>query len=359
MKEILDISNIVYTGGSDRRIRGFPVGGIRKVLGLIQASIFTRDIVLCFDGGAVLKKELLPTYKAGRVPDYSVMAQIDYLKEICTDCGIPFYWQKDYEADDWIYSFCYFMASTGSDEEIVIRSDDRDLACCITKYVSQKCVTANGPLLTRDNYETQVVRGKVIPYNTLLLYKLFHGDNSDHYGALKIPNLYFEVVAEYLVKSLQPLIDEQGYSEMLYCDQSIVEAALAEHTQNCSELEKKRIATQLRVVFPFLLDVADVSVQQFCEELQTEQRRRLEERHLKMCTPQIDMQKFNFYCAMLGLNKIRRNQVDHESPEAIQFYKTLELKATALSNGEFAVERYGQLPRQKSVSAPANMDLPI
>lgn len=360
MKTILDVSNIVYSGGTERRLRGFPVGGIRKLLGLINAGIRTGEFVLCFDGGKILKKELLPTYKAGRVPDFSVMAQIDLLKEILYDCNIPFYFDPEYEADDWVYSFCYTLACVGSKDRVVIQSDDRDLACCVTSLVTQKGVTENGRTINRESFESRVVNGKRIPYNTLLIWKLFHGDSSDNYPALKIPGLYFESVANKLVEKVKPLID-QGLPEMLYCDKEIVDGVLKECLEGHPDSVKQKVFDQLRIVFPYLLDVADCDIDEYIAELEKHPPFEVELKHLKLCSnSNVNWKRFEFYCGAFGLNKVNGRYFNKDSPEALQFYQLLELKAKELSQGVIAVERYSQRPRvEPQGETLANMALPI
>ena len=96
---VLDVSNIVFGGhyGSpDYQVMGMPLGGVRKLMGVINSMIMRDDIVLCFDGSKTIKKELMPEYKAGRVPNYAVLEQLDLLKEMLLECNIPFYCLDEY-----------------------------------------------------------------------------------------------------------------------------------------------------------------------------------------------------------------------------------------------------------------------
>lgn len=360
MKTILDVSNIIYAGDTDRRLKGFPIGGIRKILGMINADLNVSDFFICFDGGSKLKKELLPVYKAGRVPDYSVMAQIDLLKQILIDCGIPFYWELGYEADDWIYSLCHFLSCTVDDEQIVIKSNDRDLSCCVTDNITQQPVTSDGKIITKDNFSRTVVNGTRIPYNTIILWKMFHGDASDSYTGLKIPGLSFEMVAKALVDGVQDLIENEGMSDILYSNPDIIHAVLEDFTEHLSDINKEKVEKQLKLVLPIMLDVADCDIDTYLSELETKPRFKVENDHLKICNQStINKKKFDFYCTVLGLNRARYKFIGEESPETQEFYKLLELQARELSQGGFAVKYSG---RKRDVPEPVcieNMSLPV
>ena len=365
MKSIIDVSSVIYGGhnGRDRRIYGFPVGGIRKLFGIINAGLSQSDFVLCFDGGDIIKKELLPVYKAGRVPDYSVFAQIDLAKELLTECDIPFYQDKRYEADDFIYSVCHELLLLGDTENIVIYTDDRDLSCCVTDQISIRNVTTNGICITRQNYQDRVVNGRSIPYNTILLWKVFHGDASDNYKALKISGLTFENLAHIFVSELEPLIKPDGFIPLAYADYEVFQAICNEYINSVSAEDLDKLKAQARIAFPFLVDVSDCDIQAYSEDL----RRgvplfKAECNHMKMFgLGRFNRAKFDFYCSLLDLNKTKAGRhVDRESEDAQKFYRLLELKAKELSSGVLAVQHH----RRKQISKQyeptlSNMELPI
>lgn len=357
MKNILDVSSIVYGAGSENRKYGFPISGIRKVLGIINSGIKTNDFIICFDGGSTLKKELLPTYKAGRVPDYSVIAQIDLLRQILDECNIPYYYKPGYEADDFIYSFCYFMQCIRNSDPTVIRTDDRDMACCITSNISMAPATSNGKLINKDSFQYQVVNGKKIPWNTIMLYKIFHGDTSDNYSGIKIPGMSFNYVAESAVNQIEPLI-EQGYPEIMFSDKDILTALLLADEFNLDDEQVELIKKQIEIVVPRRVEVADCSLQEYVAELARKPAYEVE-KHLKICTRiNTNISKLSWYCSCLG---IKSRGFDTETPEVQAFYELLANQAKDLSQGVFAIERYNRKHEYANATNVEleNMSLPI
>lgn len=368
MKTIIDVSSVVYSGHHGRpnlRMQGFPIGGIYSLLRLIASEVQRSDIVLCFDGGDILKKELLPTYKAGRVPDYSVAAQIDVLKELLTGCDIPFYHDPKYEADDLIYSVCCAFDELGEKESIQILSDDRDISCNVTSQCSLFPVSTNGACIDKENFSERVVKGEYVPYNTILLWKIFHGDTSDHYKGIKIPGLDFESVAETYIEMLEPLIGPQGFSEMAYASYEVFEAFLSEYSDKISAEDMEKLKAQARIVYPYRVNVykedrdaliADLPKYGFLDSL--------ERAHMKLFGEgNYDAQRFDFLVGMIGpyagyRRRFNAYREDGAEGEAVRQY--FSLQARNLSDGVLAVERY----RSKKAVCPEteplrNMSLPL
>lgn len=365
MKSIIDVSSVIYGGhnGVDRRIRGFPVGGIRKLFGIINAGLSQSDFVLCFDGGEIIKKELLPTYKAGRIPDYSVLAQIDLCKELLTECDIPFYQDPKYEADDYIFSVCREFLMLGDSEKIVIYTDDRDLSCCVTDQISIRSVTSNGMCITRQNYEDRVVNGRITPYNSILLWKIFHGDASDNYKALRLPGINFENVANHFISEIEPLIGPTGFTELAFAEYNVFEVLANDYKDILSEEGMEQFKAQARIAYPYVVPVSDTDIEGYREDARAgDQFYMMERKHMKVFgTGNFHRKKFDFYCTLLGLNRTKTNRyVDKDSEEAQEFYSLLDLRAKELASGSMAVERY----RSKRAVPPnadtlADMPLPI
>lgn len=360
MKSILDVSSIVYGGNPDSRLYGFPIGGIRKVLGIINAGLTTGDFVICFDGGKLLKNELLPVYKAGRVPNYSVLAQIALLKDILIDCNIPFYCETGYEADDFVYSFCNYMGQVWDLSGMTIYSDDRDLACCVTETTSLRNVTSNGKIINRQNFETQVVSGHRVPFNTILLWKMFHGD-SDNYKGLKVPSLYYESACGTLLDWIRPLIDSEQMPEIMYSNKEVCQALFEDIGTGLSEVERREVKAKIDIVYPMLVKVSDVGVEEFLSLCQQMPIYKVEQEHMKICTLDIiNRNKFETYCGMLHLNRVRGRKVDEDSPEVVAFRERLQLESKSLQNGEIAVMRYGnyKVERPEGLTLK-NMEIPV
>lgn len=347
----------------DRTLRGFPIGGLRKLFGIINAGLNQADFALCFDGGDIIKKELLPTYKAGRVPNYSVLAQIDLAKELLTDCDIPFYWDPRYEADDFIYSVCREFNKLGDNDMTVIFSDDRDLACCVTDDISIRNATSNGICINIDNFSDRVVKGREIPYNTILLWKIFHGDNSDNYKGIKIPGLSFDIYAKLYEENVTPLVKPDMFPQLAYADYDVFCTTVQMLKDLITEEHKTELLAHARIVFPYLVDVSNVGIEVYAQEFQSGRvLYDLERTHMKVFgNGSFNRTKFNFYCTLLGLNQTRSDRyVDKDSEQAQEFYNLLELRAKELASGTMAVERYRKKRHVQADGATlANMSLPI
>lgn len=367
MKTILDVSNIVYGGhygSSDYRIQGFPLGGVRKLLGLINAQMKSSELYLCFDGGSVLKKELLPTYKAGRVPNYSVLAQIDLLKEILEDCNIPFYWHPDYEADDYIFSLVQFFDSIGDREDIVIYSDDRDISCCVSEHVSIKNVTSQGICIDKRNFEVRAVEGERIPFNTVLIWKMMFGDKSDNYKGLYVPGLDFNTFANAFINTVEPYLADGSLPESSFANLDIMEIVIDSLPESITPDMKHALKEQAMLVFPQRVNVTAKGIRAFIEDATTsgDPLFVVERRHLKSFgLNSINHTAFMEYCNLLKLNRCYPDRyTDTESPRISEFKTKLRLRAKELSSGAMAVERY-QSKRIVRASEPIleNMKLPL
>lgn len=368
MKTIIDVSSVVYSGHNGRpnlRMQGFPIGGIYSLLRMIAADLPRTDFVLCFDGGDIIKKELLPTYKAGRVPDYSVMAQIDALKEILLGCDIPFYHDPKYEADDFVYSVCDAFDTLGDTDPIRIMSDDRDLACNVRPDCSLNPVSTNGSCIDYKNFEERVVRERNIPYNTILLWKIFHGDTSDHYKGLKIPGLDFDSMADNFLEILKPLIGPQGFTEMAYANYEVFEAFLSDYADRMSAEDMERLKAQARIVYPYRLNVFVTDRESLLADVSKSGSLSTAERmHMKVFgTGNFDAARFDFVVSMLGprggyKRRFRKYNEDGAEGEALRQY--FALKAKDLSSGVMAVERYRSRKTVKpETDVLQNMELPI
>lgn len=365
MKTIIDVSSVIYGGhnGSDKRLKGFPIGGLRKLFGIINASLPCGDVALCFDCGCELKKELCPDYKAGRIPDYSVYAQIDLLKELLTNCNIPYYCIEGYEADDIIYSICKYLADIGDTESVEIYTDDRDISCCITESNSIRNVTSKGACINKDNYCDRVVSSRVIDYNTILLWKVFHGDSSDAYKGVHVVGLNYDSFSNEFLSSLKPLINPQGFTEMAYADYNIYSAIVDELGDIITAQDKKVLLDQGRLVYPYLLDVIDCDMSVVLQELsQGKDAYEVEREHMKFFgNGTFNMKQFLLYCALLNLNQYKPSGfVDRDSKEAQEFFGVLELRANELASGVVATE-YSRKKRVVKSTSPTleNMELPI
>lgn len=365
MKTILDVSSVIYgghAGASSWRVHGFPVGGVRKLFGIINAGLSSSDFALCFDGGNIIKKELLPTYKAGRVPDYSVLAQVDLAKELLTACNIGYYHDSKYEADDFVYSVCRELSLLGDTDEVNIYTDDRDISCCVTDLISIRNVTSNGICITRQSFEERVVRERTIPYNTILLWKIFHGDPSDNYKALHIPGLTFDVVANDFVDLIGSQIGPDALPDTAFADFELFKVIIAKYDGLITKEQLRTLEIQGRVAYPYCVPVSNVGMDEYARGLaRGELLYSLQRKHMKFFgNGSFDRRKFEFYCSLLGLNKARNiPHVDKDSAEAQEFFTLLDMRARELSSGALAVRYHRRKHQDSNGGTIQNMSLPV
>lgn len=368
MKTVIDVSSVVYSGHHGRpnmRMQGFPVGGIYSLIRTIASEITCSDIALCFDGGNILKKELLPTYKAGRVPDYSVAAQIDVLKELLTGCDIPFYHEPEYEADDLVYSMCATLDELGDQEDIQIMTDDRDISCNVTQRCSIKPVSTNGCCIDYKNFAERVVRGRYTPYNTILLWKIFHGDPSDHYSGIKIPGLDFDSMADHFVEVLEPLIGPEGFTETAYATYEVFEAFLSEYSGKISAEDMERLKAQARIVYPYRVNVYSTSKEELIADMPNLRfLDQAERKHMKLFGEgSFNAKRFDFLVSMIGPRggyRRRFNGYNEDGAEGEAVRQYFALQAKNLSGGVMAVEKYRSKKAITPLNEPLrNMSLPL
>ena len=265
---ILDVHSVVYGAHKGNPIYkcGFPVAGIAKVFGILNGSINREDFALCFDGDNIIKKELYPEYKANRIPDYSVYAQIDFLKELLDLCNIPYFYNKELEADDYIYTLCHDLSLLSNGEEkISVLSDDRDMACCVTENINLRNITTNGKSITKDNFCSRAITDKNIAFNTILLYKLFYGDKSDNYTGLKIPGLSYDVLSSIVIDTLEPYIESGEFCEIQYSDYEVF-CLIVDGIDFISEADKEALKHHARLVYPYRVPLGELTLKEYYNE---------------------------------------------------------------------------------------------
>lgn len=362
MISILDVSNIIYGGhyGSTASARqksvcNFPIGGLYKLFGIIASNLSTSDFALAFDGDSIIKKELLPEYKANRIPNYSVYAEIEMAKELCTWCNIPILFDAKYEADDFIYTLCFYISKLSSERErITVYSDDRDLACCISPNIVLHNVTTNGRCIDFENFTDRVKDDVKLPYNSILLYKLFYGDTSDNYKGKSFPSTSFNILFSDLDSALKPLIDEGLAINLHYSNYDVLTAVLNDAAY-LSE-DKQAILQAARIVYPYVLDFADIpfnDLRQSCYSGKLKLYTAYS--HLNVFSKNdINMGKFLSVCKTLGVPCHGTATVD-KSKEIMDL---LYLRGQELSSGDFMVAKAKHKPHVESSTPLLNMEFP-
>lgn len=362
MITVLDISNIIYGGhyGSTSSMRprsvcGFPTGGLFKLFGLLASNLSTSDFALAFDGDSIIKKELLPEYKANRLPNYSVYAEIELAKELCSLCNIPILFDSKYEADDFIYTLCFYVSMLSNERErITIYSDDRDLACCVAPNISLRNATTNGRYIDFENFSDRVIDKAKIPYNSLLLHKLFYGDSSDNYKGKSFPSTSFDILFSDLHSSLKPLIDEGLAINLHYSNYDVLSAVL--NDVSYLEEDKKSILQSARIVYPYILDYSDVPFRDLHNSCSSGNLKLYTAySHLNVFSKNdINMNKFLSVCKTLGVPCHGISAVDKDK----EIMDLLYLRGQELSSGDFMVAKAKHKPHVEDSKPLLTMEFP-
>lgn len=195
---IFDLSTFIHHGG--RYEYAIIAGGVKKTsegyrtLELNSSGIaylmkalnrYRRDkIIIACDREPTVKREMMYDYKCKReeIREDSIELQKRLAEIITKDCGFEVLYKDGYEADDIIYS----MTKKYHDDfdHIYLHVTDGDMFCLIDDKVSVGKVGDNGKEIDIHSYEYTVKANKVVPYNTMSIYKMIHGDPSDSIYAL-------------------------------------------------------------------------------------------------------------------------------------------------------------------------------
>lgn len=176
---------------------------------------------VCFDRPCPSRRE----YFASRFPDMSVGSAGEYkggrskmpkaLYTAVSDCekllrsaGVSVFAQEGYEADDLIYACVKAAKKQYPGVPIDIVTNDADLLPLVDDTVSvflrsKKGTSAEDESIEKNKYKQVTPRnyqevvqdlsaysGFLIPYNSILLYKLLRGDPSDNYRRKDISKLF-------------------------------------------------------------------------------------------------------------------------------------------------------------------------
>lgn len=249
---IFDVSGLVYYGttgnASDRAMssfRKFPIGGIKTLMTRLSMALAEEgDVALAFDSRS-FRKDLLGTYKGDRMPNRSVNAQLDFLYDQLAKAGLPVLKCEGFEADDiinWIVT--QYVTSY---ERIVIYSNDHDVAHNVQGKVVMKPFSRTDAVITKDNFEYTVQKGKRVMFNTISAYKVFFGCSSDCIPAFKSS----EYTTESLYRCFTKFLTEHRLTASY--DAMVSKKALAIYVNTCgyfSDAERTEIYKRINLVYP-------------------------------------------------------------------------------------------------------------
>lgn len=196
---ILDLKQYMYTGlnkpqvvsrgviedGDCYRPREFRCGSLAYVIDEIAKIMKDKKnvICICIDTIPTIKREMSMQsfnrqYKGGRqkAPEH-VSYQFKFATEMFERIGFNCIKIDGYEADDCIASV--IRKYQNYYEKIVIHSNDSDQYYLVTDKISIAPTSLKGKVVNRSNYETVSDKNRLVPYNTMTVNKLIHGDIGD------------------------------------------------------------------------------------------------------------------------------------------------------------------------------------
>jgi DNA polymerase-1 len=188
---IIDGKNMLYRANysnSGLQYKGQSVSalyGFLQILGSVIRKLKPDYVIICWDG---LKKhparmKLLPNYKKRDNPriDFDAKAfyaQEDAVRKMVAELGIPQIWDKEMEADDYIYHFTRILKKKY--DKVYIVSADKDFNQLISKKV-WIWDDRNNKLIHHKNLEKEkgYTAAQCVDYLSLI------GDKSDNIPGYK------------------------------------------------------------------------------------------------------------------------------------------------------------------------------
>lgn len=194
-------------------------GTIKNIFRWTKHGVY--PCAVCFDRPVIARKaffqEHFPDMKVGTAGEYkgnrekmpeAMFEAIQDVERLLRIAHVPVFAEPGYEADDLIFACVQRAKEKYPGMPIDIITNDADLLPLVDETVSVFLRSKKGTYAERADLEKakyvqvtprnfqEVVedlsdyRGFIIPYNTILLYKLLRGDNSDNYKRKDISRLF-------------------------------------------------------------------------------------------------------------------------------------------------------------------------
>lgn len=227
---LLDLKQYMYTGVSkmqtvtrgvieddgDYRPREFICGSLAYLLDEVHRVMSDKNNVICFciDTPPIVKREMSQRmfsrqYKGGRAKEpVHVTYQFRFAIEMIKEVGFNYIMLEGYEADDAIASAIHKYQNVY--ERIVIHSNDSDQYYLVSDKVEIVPTSLKGKVVSKSNYANIVNKDRYVPYNTITLDKLIHGEPGDNIVAVPRSS------ATRLLKLIPPIANKYlGDNELL------------------------------------------------------------------------------------------------------------------------------------------------
>ena len=245
---VIDVSATLHGGirghFGDNNSHGFPTGGIfntLKILNKKTIDVHQDRFVFCFDRTTRVSTDSEGNrvgYKQGRKKwTKGMYYQAKLLEEMLMKMGFPVVYQTDREADECIYNVVKRYIKDF--RHVYIYGTDRDLACCVTPKSSLASTNSNVPDVTYQNYTSVLGGTDYIPYNAILLYKIFRMDTSDKLGVIVTPREWEKLIQD-LKEANFPLHQLNTAKALQFVIQNY----------NCTEEMKQKLWERYELVMP-------------------------------------------------------------------------------------------------------------
>jgi hypothetical protein len=195
------ISNGVIEDGGKFRPNEMPCGGLTYLFNTIyEYNDANTDLVYCIDRPPHIKRALhertfpnMQGYKGNRAKkDDSIVIQREMAEDILQRLGLNVLAVDDLEADDVIASVVQYYKDDY--EHVYIHGMDSDLFYLVCDnvevvpltngYVWNGKMHVHGKHINMSNWESQVCRDYIVPYDTLTIHKLCMGEMGDGIPAI-------------------------------------------------------------------------------------------------------------------------------------------------------------------------------
>lgn len=325
--QIYDVSGFVHCAQNvsdyaSRYSHNFPVGGIQYLMKFIVSDLMAyKDVVLCFDRGRSFRKDIDKRYKAGRIGNKDVWAQLDLLYDLLPQCGLVCHGRDSFEADDLIYNVVEANDGPYDYQEIEILGTDYDLTHNITDgHIRFHSMSSQVNCVTWYDFSTAMFKDKVILPNTIAAYKIFCGDNSDRIPAFTSKasgitgSQFYGKYKELIKKQSGKLSIKQIRSEQLL---RVYLKQLGEvlNNQDMEELDRR-----IRLVYPVKLDDKNNEFKEYSNS-----------KNINMTALTDFLRVVNDRTSLKTLKKYYATP-----PESL--IKTVKARGKALITGEYAVD---------------------
>jgi hypothetical protein len=314
--KIYDVSGYLYSVEniapySTYSYYGFALGGVKFFMKYLAEDLSTNHgVIVCFDSRP---SKIIPGYKSNRTMNVNVIAQMEYLQEALEKSGVFCARMPGKSADSLIATYTKLARESGEFDQIIIMSDDMDIAHNVWGCVRKEAITTNGCDIDEQNYSYATVNGSYVYLGTISAYKTIFGCKSDtvpsFHGSVSNTDMYryFVNVCEKYVSNRPDIASSREFFN----------AAM----KDCPNLEAEdytRLMAQADLVFPEIIAGVEWDRSSIVD---------IEKANMAVL---LSIVKDNLSLKKLKLNPVKLGE------EHINFFKE---NANIVKNGEFKVDR--------------------